>query len=1422
MAAQMRMGTLGFAGGRGRVPIAWTLAMCLCLTALPALAQWVGEDIGTTGGSTTGSIPGPLTIQADGADIWGNADHFHYYHRECNGEFTIIARVVSQDNTHVWAKAGLMARQEITPGSPHVMVVVTPTNGVRVQWRNERDSWQCHSSPRLPGSPNSTAGPVWLRLRRVGQNFFAAWAPDTSSGPGTWSSEYAVASPWMPIATHIGLCATTHVQGTLGTVVMDNVQTTITPHTARVWYVDAATGGDPLEDGSAAHPFDTIQEGLEAASDGDTVEVAAGTYEETLYWVSKDLALVGADAGTAIVDAGAAGRCLRMRYVPGGALVEGLTFTNGSAHGGGGILLEYSSPALENCVVTGNHSSDCGGGVFVLAGNPSLINNTIAKNTTVVDGGGIFLRTCTAALQGNTIRENASTAAFGGGLYVADSSSATLTNNTFEANSCHYWGGGVFVGSGSSVVMNGNTLSGNDADAGGGLAARSKAWLYAENNRFTNNCANSGGAANIADATVILIGNTISDNTTIRDGAVSVWCCQSATFIGNTITRNVAGGFGGAMRLDFSQATMISNTISDNTASYRGGAFAFWNDAVVELSGNTFTGNYSGGRGGALSACDTTLTLDDNVISGNTSTNSGGGLYITRSTATLTVNTISANTSDGHGGGVAFGGDTLATLEGNSIQRNKAASRGGGIFLRVNDSVTLIGNTVSDNEAQNRDGGGLATWDSDLVAEANWFTNNRAKAAAGLSIGLGTVKLTDNTISGNQATNGTGGVSIWACEAATLDGNTLTDNTGARGGGLTLDRSPATLTNNTISENTSSTWGGGLFVLNDATLTLTGNTICANSAPGYGGGLMVTDSTIIAKGNNISENATGADGALFIQRSTLTLENNTLEDNTTQGEGGALVISESSGTIKNNTIEFNKANYGAGGLTIKASSPTLSGNTVASNTGHGITLSGSSPTIDDNSICDNSGNGIILYVDRKSGGDPAKADLDVPSEPTITNNRIAGNGQTGIRCIDTAPTNSATLEIDNSLGTNGSYQVFQCWYGLVQVVNPDGSPAPGATVWVYDAAGGPGSDYGSPFLSGPQGYAPTTANPTDCRTWLLITEYVVNNAGQRVAYTPQRIVAVLGAATGETTHAWNGRYQTAQVQLRLNAPPVADAGPDQTVEQERPDGTDVTLDASGSYDPDDDPLTFSWSEDGTEIATGPSPTITFALGTHSLTLTVTDTHNATDTDTVVITVRDTTPPELSVPPDLTVEQRNPDGSVVDIGQATATDACDADLEITNDAPPIFPLGTTVVTWRAQDDSGNVATAKQTITVVDTTPPEVQSAWAEPATLWPPNHKMVEVTVNAIVTDACDTSPIYAILSVTSNEPPNGKADGNTEPDWQITGDHTVELRAERSGHGTGRIYTITILAVDASGNIATTDVEVVVPHDRSNKNKGKG
>lgn len=84
---------------------------------------------------------------------------------------------------------------------------------------------------------------------------------------------------------------------------------------------------------------------------------------------------------------------------------------------------------------------------------------------------------------------------------------------------------------------------------------------------------------------------------------------------------------------------------------------------------------------------------------------------------------------------------------------------------------------------------------------------------------------------------------------------------------------------------------------------------------------------------------------------------------------------------------------------------------------------------------------------------------------------------------------------------------------------------------------------------------------------------------------------------------------------------------------------------------------------------------------------------------------DTTPPELVVPGALTVEATG-DLTVVNIGQATATDDVSTVISISNNAPNAFPLGTTTVVWTATDEAGNQTSASQTITVVDTTPPVV--------------------------------------------------------------------------------------------------------------------
>jgi hypothetical protein len=91
-----------------------------------------------------------------------------------------------------------------------------------------------------------------------------------------------------------------------------------------------------------------------------------------------------------------------------------------------------------------------------------------------------------------------------------------------------------------------------------------------------------------------------------------------------------------------------------------------------------------------------------------------------------------------------------------------------------------------------------------------------------------------------------------------------------------------------------------------------------------------------------------------------------------------------------------------------------------------------------------------------------------------------------------------------------------------------------------------------------------------------------------------------------------------------------------------------------------------------------------------------------------------------------------------------------------------------------------------------------------------HHRMVPVVAAGSAIDAVNLVVPTRIVSITSNEP----VDGDTGPDWEITGPASVNLRAERSGTGSGRIYTITLEARDRSGNVSTKTVTVIVPKHR--------
>lgn len=132
------------------------------------------------------------------------------------------------------------------------------------------------------------------------------------------------------------------------------------------------------------------------------------------------------------------------------------------------------------------------------------------------------------------------------------------------------------------------------------------------------------------------------------------------------------------------------------------------------------------------------------------------------------------------------------------------------------------------------------------------------------------------------------------------------------------------------------------------------------------------------------------------------------------------------------------------------------------------------------------------------------------------------------------------------------------------------------------------------------------------------------------------------------------------------------------------------------------------------------------------------------------------------------------------------------------------------TARATNSVGTVESDAAVLAVVDLVPPTIVSLAATPSSLGPVNHKMIPVVVTAVATDNADPAPVCRIVSVTSNESANGLGDGNTAVDWIVTGDLSLRLRSERSGKGTGRVYTITVECSDSSGNVSTGTVTVVV------------
>jgi hypothetical protein len=306
--------------------------------------------------------------------------------------------------------------------------------------------------------------------------------------------------------------------------------------------------------------------------------------------------------------------------------------------------------------------------------------------------------------------------------------------------------------------------------------------------------------------------------------------------------------------------------------------------------------------------------------------------------------------------------------------------------------------------------------------------------------------------------------------------------------------------------------------------------------------------------------------------------------------------------------------------------------------------------------------------------------------------------------------------------------------------------------------------------------------------------------------------------------------------INVNHPPTADAGPDQTVQENSP----VELDGTGSYDPDEDALTYNWiqtsgstislSDHTTVQPSFTAPVVGSTGETLTFELTVSDgTDSSTDTVSIIVeninhapiadAGSDQTKNEESM---VTLDGSNssdPDNDLLTY-QWTQTEGPSVALDLSD---PIYPTFTApqvsesgvILTFELIVNDGELPSEpdRVTINILNlNAPPACEFARAEPDSLWPPNHKLKSIEVVG-VTDPENGNVTITINSVTQDEPVNGLGDGETSPDAVIQ-DNDLLLRVERAGGGNGRVYQIGFTADDGSGGVCNGAVSVCVPHDK--------
>ncbi|NJN75874.1 MAG: HYR domain-containing protein, partial [Synechococcaceae cyanobacterium RL_1_2] len=259
-------------------------------------------------------------------------------------------------------------------------------------------------------------------------------------------------------------------------------------------------------------------------------------------------------------------------------------------------------------------------------------------------------------------------------------------------------------------------------------------------------------------------------------------------------------------------------------------------------------------------------------------------------------------------------------------------------------------------------------------------------------------------------------------------------------------------------------------------------------------------------------------------------------------------------------------------------------------------------------------------------------------------------------------------------------------------------------------------------------------------------------------------------------------------------PPILTIPSDITVEATSVTDNTVTIGSATATDNVDTDVTI----------TNDAPSV-FPLGSTDVTWTATDDTGNQTTGTQTVTVEDTTAPILTVPSDVTVEATSATGTTATLGSATATDDVDTDVTIINDAPTEFPLGTTDVIWTAVDDLGNQTTGTQTVTVQDTTAPEITS---DPSVSLTENvAEVITLTAEDLVDEEQNITFILAGINANLFVLSDNQLSFIDAPDFEAP---------KGSDSGDSNTYIVEIQARDLAGNTATQTLTIDVTNVNDN------